>query len=70
MEPEHGKTAPPAVEEAAKAEMRQEAGTSALTPDPATPKWPFPASADYLPEEPDESVTRSAPATPPHPPRP
>jgi hypothetical protein len=58
MEPKHSKTAPPAVEEAAKAEMRQEAGTSALTPDPdpATAKWPFPASRDYLPEEPHEST--------------
>jgi hypothetical protein len=57
MDPKHGKTAPPAVEEAAKAELRQEAGTSALAPDPATPQWPFPPSSDYLPEEPHDSVT-------------
>jgi hypothetical protein len=56
MEPKHSKTAPPAVEEAAKAEMRQEAATSALTPDPATAKWPFPPSGDYLPEEPHDST--------------
>jgi hypothetical protein len=70
MEPEHGKTAPPAVKEAANDELRQEAGTSALSPHLTTAQWPFPPSLDYLPEEPDESVTRSAPATPPHPPRP
>jgi len=56
MEPKHGKTAPPAVEEAARDEMRQEAGTSALTPDPATAKWPFPPSSDYLPDEPHDST--------------
>ena len=56
-EPKHARTAPPAVEEAARDEMRQEAGISALTPDPATAKWPFPASRDYLPEEPHDSTT-------------
>ena len=55
-EPKHSKAAPPAVEEAAKAEMRQEAGTSALTPDSPTAKWPFPPSSDYLPDEPHDSV--------------
>jgi hypothetical protein len=56
MEPKHSKTVPPAVEEAARAEMRQEAGTSALTPDPAAAKWPFPPTSDYLPEEPHDST--------------
>ena len=56
MEPKHSKTAPPAVEAAAKDAMRQEAGTSALTPDPATATWPFPPSRDYLPEEPHETT--------------
>jgi hypothetical protein len=69
MEPKQSSTVPPAVEDAVRDEMRQEGDTSALTPDPATARWPFPPSVDYLPEEPDESVTRSAPATPPHPPR-
>ena len=69
MEPKHGKTVPPAIEEAVEDEMRQEADTSGLTPDPTTARWPFPPSLDYLPEEPDESVTRSRPATRPHPPR-
>ena len=69
MEPKHGSTAPPAVADAARDEIRQEADTSGLAPHPATAKWPFPPSVDYLPEEPDESVTRLEPATPPHPPR-
>jgi len=61
MEPKHGKTAPPEVEEAARDAMRQEAGTSALSPDPAIAKWPFPASNDYQPEEPHHSVADSPP---------
>ena len=59
METKTSKPAAPAVEAAAKDAVRQEAETSALTPDapdPATAKWPFPASRDYLPEEPHDSV--------------
>jgi hypothetical protein len=57
MQTKPSKPAAPAVEAAAKDAVRQEVETSALTPvapDPATPKWPFPPSTDYLPEEPHD----------------
>jgi hypothetical protein len=59
METKTSKPAAQAVAAAAKDAVRQEAETSALTPgaaEAATAKWPFPASRDYLPEEPHETT--------------